>query len=201
MELYLNDLEPFYLDLENQSMDLFNLLLVDFIENIYCTFIQIHISESQSNIGMSSFSLLRSFSSDTQSASSTPPPTKVRKMNKRFSFHQRQFQNIKEISETSFKKDKKSNLTRRWSSLKQYQATTSTAASSQQSLNTTGGGVSSNASSSFVNERHLVGANGEKIIETKKKWEVIEHYKDNVKGRETISSSLLAVSVNFFQNS
>lgn len=145
---------------------------------------------------MSSFSLLRSFSSDTQSSSSTPPSSKVRKMNKRFSFHQRQFQNVKETSETSFKKDKKSNLTRRWSSLKQYQPTTSTAASSQQSLNTTGGGTSSNASPSFVYEKHSVGSNGEKLIETKKKWEVIEHYKDNLKGRETISSSLLAVSMN-----
>lgn len=138
---------------------------------------------------MSSFSLLRSFSSDTQTASSsTTTPVKTRKINKRFSFHQKQFHNIKETSETSFKKDKKSNLTRRWSSLKQYQPSTSTAASSQQSLNTTG--VSSNASPSYVNEK----SNGDKLGDTKKKWEVIEHFKENVKGRETISSSLLAVS-------
>jgi hypothetical protein len=142
---------------------------------------------------MSSFSLLRSFSSDTQTASSsTPTPLKVRKINKRFSFHQKQFHNIKETSETSFKKDKKSNLTRRWSSLKQYQPSTSTAASSQQSLNTTG--VSSNASPSYVNEKSAA-SNGDKLSDTKKKWEVIEHYTENVRGgRETISSSLLAVS-------
>lgn len=135
---------------------------------------------------MSSFSLLRSFSSDTQTASSSTTPVKTRKINKRFSFHQKQFHNIKETSETSFKKDTKSNLTRRWSSLKQYQPSTS--ASSQQSLNTTG--VSSNASPSYVNEK----SNGDKLSDTKKKWEVIEHFKENVKGRETISSSLLAVS-------
>ena len=29
---------------------------------------------------------------------------------------------------------------------------------------------------------------------TKKKWEVIEHYKGTVNGRDTVSSSLLAVS-------
>lgn len=142
---------------------------------------------------MSSFSLLRSFSSDTQTASSsTPTPQKVRKINKRFSFHQKQFHNIKGTSETSFKKDKKSNLTRRWSSLKQYQPSTSTAALSQQSLNTTG--VSSNASPSYVNEKSTA-SNGDKSCDTKKKWEVIEHYTENVRGRETISSSLLAVSM------
>lgn len=30
--------------------------------------------------------------------------------------------------------------------------------------------------------------------DVKKKWEVIEHYKETLVGRETVSSSLLAVS-------
>lgn len=136
---------------------------------------------------MSSFSLLRSFSSDTQS---TPPK---RRINKRFSFHQKQHQSVKDpIEASSMQRDKKSkaNLTRRWSSLKQYQTT----ALSQQSLAT--GNCSSSMNTSPLNtvgdptlQRGLNGAG-----DVKKKWEVIEHYRETIGGRETISSSLLAVS-------
>jgi hypothetical protein len=135
---------------------------------------------------MSSFSLLRSFSSDTQQ--STPPK---RRINKRFSFHQKQSQSVKDpIEATSMERDKKvkSNLTRRWSSLKQYQTTTL----SQQSLAT--GNCSSSMNTSPLKAsgdaaRTLNGAG-----DVKKKWEVIEHYREALGGRETISSSLLAVS-------
>lgn len=136
---------------------------------------------------MSSFSLLRSFSSDTQS---TPPK---RRINKRFSFHQKQHQSVKDPIETgSMQRDKKdkANLNRRWSSLKQYQTTTL----SQQSLAT--GNCSSSMNTSPLNpagdvslQRGLNGAG-----DVKKKWEVIEHYRETITGRETISSSLLAVS-------
>lgn len=88
-------------------------------------------------------------------------------------------------------KKAKTNLNRRWSSLKQYQTTTL----SQQSLAT--GNCSSsmntsplNASSDATSQRGLNGAG-----DVKKKWEVIEHYKETVGGRETVSSSLLAVSL------
>lgn len=143
---------------------------------------------------MSSFSLLRSFSSDTQS---TPPK---RRINKRFSFHQKQHQSVKDpIEASSMERDKKAktNLNRRWSSLKQYQTTTL----SQQSLAT--GNCSSsmntsplNASSDATLQRGLNGAG-----DVKKKWEVIEHYKEAVGGRETVSSSLLAVSLNLPETS
>lgn len=143
---------------------------------------------------MSSFSLLRSFSSDTQS---TPPK---RRINKRFSFHQKQHQSVKDpIEASSMERDKKAknNLNRRWSSLKQYQTTTL----SQQSLAT--GNCSSsmntsplNASSDATLQRGLNGAG-----DVKKKWEVIEHYREAVGGRETVSSSLLAVSLNLPETS
>lgn len=137
---------------------------------------------------MSSFSLLRSFSSDTQS---TPPK---RRMNKRFSFHQKQHQSVKDpIEASAMERDKKikTNLTRRWSSLKQYQTTTM----SQHSLAT--GNCSSSMTTSPINAAGDVaavqrGLNGSGDV--KKKWEVIEHYRENLGGRETISSSLLAVS-------
>lgn len=159
---------------------------------------------------MSSFSLLNSFSSEspstTQSASTTPA-TKTRKINKRFSFHQKQQHNVKECSESNFMgrdKKSKSHLSRRWSSLKQYQpTTTSTTTSSQQSLATGNCSISTNPSPLFgdcsiekdkkESEGNGGGGGGET---TKKKWEVIEHYSENLKGRETVSSSLLAVSSN-----
>lgn len=137
---------------------------------------------------MSSFSLLRSFSSDTQS---TPPK---RRINKRFSFHQKQHQSVKDPIEASMERDTKAktNLSRRWSSLKQYQTTTL----SQQSLAT--GNCSSSMNTSPSNaagegslQRGLNGAG-----DVKKKWEVIEHYRETLSGHETISSSLLAVSFN-----
>ena len=138
---------------------------------------------------MSSFSLLRSFSSDIQS---TPPK---RRINKRFSFHQKQHQSVKDpIEASSMQRDKKTkaNLTRRWSSLKQYQTTTL----SQQSLAT------GNCSSSTMNTSPLNVGSGDATLQkglngagdVKKKWEVIEHYRETIGGRETISSSLLAVS-------
>lgn len=141
---------------------------------------------------MSSFSLLRSFSSDAQS---TPPK---RRINKRFSFHQKHHQSVKDpIEGSSMERDKKAktNLNRRWSSLKQYQTTTL----SQHSLAT--GNCSSsmntsplNASSEATSQKGLNGAS-----DVKKKWEVIEHYKEAVGGRETVSSSLLAVGLNKLQ--
>jgi hypothetical protein len=135
---------------------------------------------------MSSFSLLRSLSSDTQS---TPPK---RRINKRFSFHQKQHQGVKEpaLGTSSMERDKKAktNLNRRWSSLKQYQTTTL----SQQSLAT--GNSSSSTGTPLLNAgdasaRGAIGAG-----DVKKKWEVIEHYRETMSGKETISSSLLAVS-------
>lgn len=133
---------------------------------------------------MSSFSLLRSFSSET-SSQSTPPK---RCINKRFSFHQKQHQGVKDPTQTSsMERDKKTkaNLNRRWSSLKQYQTTTL----SQQSLAT---GNSSNTSPVIGDAVLQRGING--AGDVKKKWEVIEHYREAVGGRETVSSSLLAVS-------
>lgn len=139
---------------------------------------------------MSSFSLLRSLSSDTQS---TPPK---RRINNRFSFHQKQQQNqnVKDpIEASASERDKKvkSNLNRRWSSLKQYQTTTllnqslATGNCSSSSMNTS----PLNASNDATTQRGLNGAG-----DVKKKWEVIEHYRETLGGRETISSSLLAVS-------
>jgi hypothetical protein len=135
---------------------------------------------------MSSFSLLRSFSTDTNTPSPTPPK---RRINKRFSFHQKQHQSVKDpIEASSMGRDKKvkANLTRRWSSLKQYQTTNL----SQQSLAT--GNCSSSTSPMRAGEKGLNGAGSD----VKKKWEVIEHYRDAMDGREagSVSSSLLAVS-------
>lgn len=137
---------------------------------------------------MSSFSLLRSFSSDTNTPSPTP---QKRRLNKRLSFHQKQHQSVKDpIEASTMGRDMKAktNLTRRWSSLKQYQTTTM----SQQSLAT--GNCSSSTSTSPMKvtapEKGLNGAGSD----VKKKWEVIEHYREAMGGRETISSSLLAVS-------
>lgn len=48
-----------------------------------------------------------------------------------------------------------------------------------------------NASSDATSQKGLNGAG-----DVKKKWEVIEHYKEAAVGRETVSSSLLAVSLN-----
>lgn len=134
---------------------------------------------------MSSFSLLRSFSSDTSTQSPAPPK---RRINKRFSFHQKQHQSVKDpIEAGSMGRDKKTktNLNRRWSSLKQYQTTTL----SQQSL-ATGNCSSSTTTSPMKATGGLNGAGSD----VKKKWEVIEHYREALGGRETISSSLLAVS-------
>lgn len=136
---------------------------------------------------MSSFSLLRSFSTDTQSAQSTPPKRRV--INKRFSFHQKQHQSVRDpIESSSMGRDKKAktNLNRRWSSLKQYQTTTM----SQQSLAT--GNCSSSTNTSPMNSTSESRVNG--AGDVKKKWEVIEHFTEAGGGRETISSSLLAVS-------
>lgn len=136
---------------------------------------------------MSSFSLLRSFSSET---SQTTPAKK--RNNKRFSFHQNQHQSVKDpIEAGSMQRDKKikTNLGRRWSSLKQYQTTTL----SQQSLATGSSSANTspfNASGDATQSQKASNGAGE----VKKKWEVIEHYKETVGGRETISSSLLAVS-------
>lgn len=143
---------------------------------------------------MSSFSLLRSFSSET----SQTTPIKKRN-NKRFSFHQNQHQSVKDpIEAGSMQRDKKTktNLGRRWSSLKQYQTTTL----SQQSLATGNCSTSTNtspcnAAGDATLQRGLNGAG-----EVKKKWEVIEHYKEALSGRETISSSLLAVSLCSIEN-
>jgi hypothetical protein len=147
---------------------------------------------------MSSFALLRSFSTDTQPTTpqqqqQIPAPNR-RKMNKRFSFHQKQNQSVKEPMENhnAQKKSSKSKLTRRWSSLKQYQTTTL----SQQSL------ASSSSPFASVNPSPLHNTNGSNsgatpVSDVKKKWEVIEHYKGSVNGRDAISSSLLAVSDKF----
>jgi hypothetical protein len=141
---------------------------------------------------MSSFSLLRSFSTDTPNQPSSPQaqnqfitPPKNRRMNKRFSFHQKQQQSVKDPLEVTslMRSDKKSKaLTRRWSSLKQYQTT----ALSQQSLAT---GSSAVTSSNVSPQNAPSSERGEK-----KKWEVIEHFTGGINGRETVSSSLLAVS-------
>jgi hypothetical protein len=139
---------------------------------------------------MSSFSLLRSLSTDTQQQQQQSTPPK-RPLKKRFSFHQKQHQSVKDpIEASSMGRDKKvkTNLTRRWSSLKQYQTTTL----SQQSLATTGIGTSSMNTSPM----NATGGNGASSGgDVKKKWEVIEHYRETLTGRETVSSSLLAVSI------
>ena len=140
------------------------------------------------NHTMSSFSLLRSFSTDTATPSPTPPK---RRINKRFSFHQKQHQSVKDpIEANSMGRDKKvkANLTRRWSSLKQYQTTNL----SQQSLATGNCSSSTNTSPMRASEKGLNGAGSD----VKKKWEVIEHYREAMSGREagSVSSSLLAVS-------
>lgn len=139
---------------------------------------------------MSSFSLLRSFSTDTSAAQSPTPTPPKRRINKRFSFHQKTHQSVRDpIEAGSMGRDKKvkANLTRRWSSLKQYQTTNL----SQQSLATGNCSSSSNTSPMRAGERGLNGAGSD----VKKKWEVIEHYREAMGGRETISSSLLAVSL------
>ena len=139
---------------------------------------------------MSSFSLLRSFSSDTSQSSSTPPKQQ-RRINKRFSFHQKQHQSVRDpIEASSMGRDKKAktNLTRRWSSLKQYQTTNL----SQQSLATGGAGNCSSSMNTSPLNAPINGSGGD----VKKKWEVIEHYREALGGKETISSSLLAVRVN-----
>ena len=145
---------------------------------------------------MSSFSLLRSLSNDTQS---TPIQQKGRA--KRFSFHSKQHHSvIQDFTDTSSMKGvdvKKSKaFSRRWSSLKQYETTTL----SQQSLNsaqTGGSGVLNGAASSTRTSPHeykKIFKNSTSGGDIKKpKWEVIEHYKGVIQGRETISSSLLAV--------
>lgn len=137
---------------------------------------------------MSSFSLLRSLSSDTNTPSPTP---QKRRLNKRLSFHQKQHHSVKDpIEASTMGRDKKTktNLTRRWSSLKQYQTTTM----SQQSLATANCSSSTSTSPKKVTpEKGLIGAGSD----VKKKWEVIEHYRETMGGRETISSSLLAVSL------
>jgi hypothetical protein len=140
---------------------------------------------------MSSFSLLRSFSSEANTQLQSPAPPK-RRINKRFSFHQKQHQGVKDPTETgTMGRDKKAktNLTRRWSSLKQYQTTTL----SQQSL-ATGNCSSSTNTSPMKATAGEKGLNGAGSGDVKKKWEVIEHYRETLSGRETISSSLLAVS-------
>jgi hypothetical protein len=149
---------------------------------------------------MSSFSLLNSFSSDTPSQSaSTTPATKNRKINKRFSFHQKQQHNVKECSESNFMgrdKKSKSHLSRRWSSLKQYHPTATSTTSSQQSLATGNCSIPTNPSPFYGGiDRERTANIEENGGETKKKWEVIEHYTESLKGRETVSSSLLAVSL------
>lgn len=140
-----------------------------------------------------SFTLLRSFSTDTQQQSPQASSSKQRgKLNKRFSFHQKQHQSVvkekmeeDDPNDVSTKKSKsKALLTRRWSSLKQYETTTL----SQQSLAT----GSSTVTSSNPSPQHFGGGS-----DVKKKWEVIEHYKGTVNGRDTVSSSLLAVSFDF----
>lgn len=153
---------------------------------------------------MSSFTLLRSFSSDTQQSPPTPASSassKQRgKLSKGFSFHQKQQQSVKEPIEgasvaAALRVKKSKALTRRWSSLKQYQTTTL----SQQSLATGSSTVTSSnpspqntaASAVDVNQRNVTNSGSDV---TKKKWEVIEHYKGTVNGRDTVSSSLLAVS-------
>lgn len=68
---------------------------------------------------MSSFTLLRSLSTETQQ--STPSNKQRGKLNKGFSFHQKHTNSVM----LPMIRDKKSKaLTRRWSSLKQYQTTT-----------------------------------------------------------------------------
>lgn len=144
---------------------------------------------------MSSFMLLRSFSTDTQQSSSSstttttttsPALSKQRgKLNKRFSFHHKQQQGVKELGEAN--KKSKAALTRRWSSLKQYQTTNL----SQQSLAT---GGSSNVTSAQASPQNIANESHQRS-DVRKKWEVIEHYKGTLNGRETVSSSLLAVSI------
>lgn len=147
---------------------------------------------------MSSFTLLRSFSTETQH--SQQPHSKQRaKLNKGFSFHQKQLLDSSAVMAPVTQDKKKKALTRRWSSLKQYQTTTL----SQQSLATGSSAVSSanpspqNTASVDSYQRNVTGSGSD----VKKKWEVIEHYKGAVNGRETISSSLLAASINFFYKS
>lgn len=137
---------------------------------------------------MSSFTLLRSFSTETQQQQ----PNKQReKLNKGFSFHQKQLLESTTVMAPPVGDKKAKAFTRRWSSLKQYQTTTL----SQQSL-ATGSSTVSSANPSPQNtatvDSYQKACSGSDV---KKKWEVIEHYKGNVNGRETVSSSLLAVSL------
>lgn len=160
---------------------------------------------------MSSFSLLRSFSSEA--SQSTPPK---RRINKRFSFYQKHHPSVKDpIGTGSMDREKKmkGNLNRRWSSLKQYReysitkaqqtspmlkgnintksfTFTETTALSQQSLAT----GKSSTTSPCIEDQALQKGLSCGTSDVKKKWEVIEHYKESMGGRETISSSLLAVS-------
>lgn len=154
---------------------------------------------------MSSFTLFRSFSSDTQQSPPTPASSSASsskqrgKLSKGFSFHQKQqHQSVKEPIEgasvaAALRVKKSKALTRRWSSLKQYQTTTL----SQQSLATGSSTVTSsnpspqNTAAVEANQRNVT-TSGSDVA--KKKWEVIEHYKATVNGRDTVSSSLLAVS-------
>ncbi|XP_070504535.1 adenylate cyclase type 6 isoform X3 [Chironomus tepperi] len=87
-------------------------------------------------------------------------------------------------------------LTRRWSSLKQYQTT----ALSQQSLATGSSTVTSTNPSpqNAPSDVHQRNSNLNSGGDVKKKWEVIEHYKGSANGRETISSSLLAAGITTF---
>lgn len=139
---------------------------------------------------MSSFTLLRSFSTETQQQQ----PSKQRgKLNKGFSFHQKQLLESSAVMAPAIRDKKTKALTRRWSSLKQYQTTTL----SQQSLATGSSAVTSanpspqNTASVDSYQRNVTCSGSD----VKKKWEVIEHYKGAVNGRETVSSSLLAVSI------
>lgn len=139
---------------------------------------------------MSSFTLLRSFSTETQQ--SPQQQNKQRgKLNKGFSFHQKQLLESAAVMVPTIRDKKTKALTRRWSSLKQYQTTNL----SQQSLATGSSTVTSanpspqNTASTDSNQRNVTYSGSD----VKKKWEVIEHYKGTVNGRETVSSSLLAV--------
>jgi hypothetical protein len=101
---------------------------------------------------------------------------------------------------------KSKTISRKWSSLKQYHATSSP---SQHSLATHPLGnkfvdtsfssiqsqLTANGDNNLKSKNSKNSNNSNMSINKKPKWEVIEHYKGSNRGRDTISSSLLAVSI------
>lgn len=164
-------------------------------------------------------SMLRSMSSDQQQGtvgSSDPPPAKD-KHSKRFSFrnsrsqpqssHTHDAQPSASTSVASLKpaahpppSKKSKTISRKWSSLKQ----SSSCSSPPKGHNKLGETSFTSLQTQLGSAGAATGVTGDKIgpkqqsqqptIHKKPKWEVIEHYKGTNNGRDTISSSLLAVS-------